>query len=137
MKRILTFWLTSIIIVGYSHNLWSAQANCVDEVEYQKIKEIYTDLFSKYDLPTVSQELLEAIGATQDLKEQVNACQKNLNDADPKRCEPLVQQYNAKRIQRDALSKRLSIALEMQEYLLTVKMMLERPICGKDSRPLS
>lgn len=130
MKRILTFWL-SWIIAGYSHNLWSAQANCIDEVDYQKTKEIYADLFSKYDLATVSQELLDAIGATQDLKEQVNTCQKSLNEADQKRCEPLVNQYNAKRVERDALSNRLSMALEMQEYLLTVKFMLERPICGK------
>lgn len=130
MKRTLTFWL-SCIIAGYSHNLWSAQSNCIDEVDYQKTKEIYADLFSKYDLPTVSQELLDAISATNDLKEQANTCQKNLNESDQKRCEPLVMQYNAKRAERDALSNRLSMALEMQEYLLTVKFMLERPICGK------
>ncbi len=106
-------------------------------MEYQKTKEIYADLFSKYDLPTVSQELLEAISSTQDLKEQVNTCRKNLNEADQKRCEPLVMQYNARRVERDALSNRLSMALKMQEYLLTVKLTLERPICGKDTHPPS
>ena len=130
ITRFLTLWLPCMI-AGYSHNLWSAQVDCIDETEYLKTKEIYADLFSKYDLPTASQELLDAISATNDLKEQVNTCRKNLNEADQKRCEPLVNQYNAKRIERDALSKRLSMALQMQEYLLTVKFRLERPICGK------
>ncbi|HTN94289.1 MAG TPA: hypothetical protein VMJ33_06905 [Gallionella sp.] len=130
MKRILAFWLSSMI-AGYSHNLWSAQADCIDEMKYQKTREIYADLFAKYDLPTVSQELLGAISATNDLKEQVNTCRKNLNETDQERCEPLVEQYNAKRVERDALSNRLSMALKMQEYLLTVKLMLEQPICGK------
>lgn len=130
MKPIHTFTLV-LLIAGHSHGLWAEEVGCIDEIEYQKANETYTDMFAKYDLPTVAQEFLEATSATENLKEQVSTCQKTINEPDQNRCDPLVKQYNDKRIERDALSKRLSVALKMQEYLLTLKLKLERPRCGK------
>jgi hypothetical protein len=79
----------------------------------------------------VAQEFLVVINETQDLKEQVGACQKNLDKPDLQRCDPLVKQYNAKRIQQQAMNDRFEAAKDMENYLLTLKAKLERPQCQK------
>lgn len=130
MKPIRTLTLL-VLIAAHSHGLLAEEVGCIDELDYQKAKETYADMFAKYDLPTIAQEFLEATSATENLKEQVSTCQKNLNEPDQNRCDPLAKQFNDKRIQRDALSQRLSVALKMQEYLSTLKLKLERPRCAK------
>ena len=120
-----------LAIAAYSYGLSAEEVGCMDEAEYQKAKGDYADTLAKYDLPTVSQEFLEAISATEDLKEQVGNCQKTISDHAPKSCDALAELYNAKRIEMNALKNRLSMALQMQEYLMTLKVKLERPICAK------
>ena len=120
-----------VLIATYTHGVLAEEVGCIDEIDYQKTKGTYADMIAKYDPPTVAQAFLEATSATENLKEQVSTCQKTLNDPDQNRCDPLVKQYNDKRIVRDDLSKRLSVALKMQEYLLTLKLKLERPRCAK------
>jgi hypothetical protein len=120
-----------LVITTYSYGLSAEEVGCIEEAEYQKTKGDYADTFAKYDLPTVSQEFLDAINATDDLREQLTNCQKNISDHAPKSCDALAEQYNAKRTQMNALKTRLSMALQMQEYLMTLKVKLERPICAK------
>ena len=130
MKPIRTLMLV-VLIAAHSHGVLAEEVGCIDEIDYQKANETYADMIAKYDPPTVAQEFLEATSATENLKEQVSTCQKNLNEPDQNRCDPLVKQYKDKKIERDTLSQRLSVALKMQEYLLTLKLKLERPRCGK------
>jgi len=130
MKRIMLFSL-AIVIAGYALGSWAQETICIDETDYQNTKERYTDLLSKYDMPSLAQKFLDAISATEDLKEQVTNCQNNLNEADPKRCDPLAKQYKDKLSERNELSKRLTLANEMQQYILWLKVKLERPRCAK------
>jgi len=130
MKRILLFSL-AVVIAGYSLGSWAEGVVCIDETDYQRTKDIYTDLLSEYDLPSLAQRLLDAINAAEDLKKQVTICQNNLNEADQIRCDPLVKQYKDKLSERNDLSKRFTLANEMQEYILTLKVKLERPPCVK------
>jgi cell fate (sporulation/competence/biofilm development) regulator YmcA (YheA/YmcA/DUF963 family) len=130
MKRILLFSL-AVVIAGYSLGLLAEEVVCIDETDYQKTKDIYTNLISKYDLPSLAQKFLDAKNAAEDLKKQVTTCQNNLNEAEQKRCDPLVKQYKDKLSERNDLSKRFTLANEMQEYILTLKMKLERPLCVK------
>jgi hypothetical protein len=121
--------MLAVLFAAQFHELHAEEAGCIDETEYQKAKATYTDVFAKYDLPTVAQEFLEAVSSTEDFKDQVSVCQKNLDESEQNRCDPLVKQYNDKKIERDALKNRFSVALQMQEYLLTLKLKLERPHC--------
>jgi hypothetical protein len=130
LKRIHIFSL-ALLLAGFSWASWAAETTCIDAEEYQKLSKTYADLFARYDLPTIAQEFLDVSGATVDLKEQVNACQKSFEKSDQQRCDPLVKQSNAKRIERDALMSRFNAAIDMQEYMLTLKLKLERPQCGK------
>lgn len=107
----------------------AAQVACIDPAEYQNASRIYADLFSKYDLATVAQQYLDLIDETQDLKEQVSACRKDPDKPDPLRCDPLVRRYDAKRLQQQAMNDRFEAAKEMENYLLTLKLKLERPQC--------
>lgn len=121
----------ALLISGYSHGLQASQPDCVDEAEYQKTREAYADTFAKYDLPTVSQEFLEAISAVEDLKDQLAACQKGLKDSGLQHCDSLTQKFMAKRDERDALKRRFSMALQMNDYLETLKDKLKKPLCAK------
>lgn len=130
MKRILLFSLAAIF-AGYSLGSGAAEVACIDETDYQKTKDIYTDLLSKYDLPTLAQKFLEAKNAAEDLNKQATTCQNNPKEADQKSCESLVKRYQDKLSERNDLGKRLTLANEMQEYILTLKVKLERPLCVK------
>jgi hypothetical protein len=130
MKLIHTISL-GVMIAGCSHGLWAAEVACMDAMEHQKISETYADLSAKYDLQTISQEFLDLFNATRDLKEQVNSCKRSVNEHDPKYCDVLAQQYKTKRMEQEALVRRLYVTIDMQQYLLTLKLRLERPICGK------
>jgi hypothetical protein len=130
MKRILGLSL-AVVIAIYSLGSWAEEAVCIDETDYQRTKEQYTDLLSKYDLPSLAQKFLDAISSAEDLKEQATTCKNNLNEANPKRCDPLVNQYKDKLSERNDLSKRFTLANDMQEYILTLKLKLERPRCAK------
>lgn len=118
-------------IAGNFHGLRAEEIGCIDEAEYQKTRDFYADTFAKYDLPTVSQEFLEAISATEDLKDQVSDCQKQIGNHSSRSCDSLVTQLATKENERDALKTRFSMALQMQEYLMTLKVKLERPLCTK------
>ena len=89
MKRILGLSL-AVVIAVYSLGSWAEEAVCIDETDYQRTKEQYTDLLSKYDLPSLAQKFLDAISSAEDLKEQATTCKNNLNEANQKRCDPLV-----------------------------------------------
>ena len=130
MKRIHLFSF-ALLLVGFSAASWAVETTCIDAEEYQRLSKTYTELLGRYDLPTIAQEFLDVSSATVDLKEQVNACQKSLDKSDQQRCDPLVKQSNAKRIERNALMSRFNAAIDMQEYMLTLKLQLERPQCGK------
>lgn len=121
----------ALLISGYSQGLLASQPDCIDEAEYQKTKEAYADTFAKYDLPTVSQEFLEAISAVEDLKDQLAACQKGLKDSGTQHCDSLTQKFMAKRDERDALKRRFSMALQMNDYLETLKDKFKKPLCAK------
>ena len=123
--------LLVILVASYTPCLLAAEVECIDEIDYQKTQDIYTDLFAKYDLPTLSKDFLEAVSTTRDLSNRVDACQKSTNETDLKNCDLLKKQYSDKRIEQDSLSQRFSVAFKMQEYLLTLKLKLERPKCAK------
>lgn len=122
----------ALCTAALSSATWAApQTACIDPAEYESVKKIYADLFAKYDLATVAQEFLDLIYETQDLKDQVSACQKNLDKSEQQGCDPLAKQYDAKRIQQQAMNDHFEAAKDMENYLLTLKAKLERPQCQK------
>jgi hypothetical protein len=120
-----------VFVSGDCYSLQGEAAVCIDAMDYQRISKNYAELFSKYELPTVAQEFLNVRSATQDLKQRMNICQKNRDETDSQRCDPLVKQYNTKQFELEDVASRFNSAMVMQEYLLTVKVQMEQPRCEK------
>jgi hypothetical protein len=129
MKHVRTISLA--LLLGSYAGAWALEVVCIDVLERQRISETYTELLSKYGLHAVAQEFLDASADTQDLREEVSACQKKPDEPSLQRCDNLAKQYEIKRSQRDATIARFKTALELQEYLLTLQLKLERPLCQK------
>ncbi len=129
-KRICAF-LLALTFSGYSWVSLASEIACIDEVEYERFSKAYADLSSKYDILTVAQELYDLSMATKDLKEQVAACQKNLKESDQQACDELLRQYKAKQTRRDAVTVRFNAATDMQDYIATLKLKMDRPRCKK------
>jgi hypothetical protein len=130
VKRICAF-LLALIVSGYSRVSFASEIACIDEVEYERISKAYADLSSKYDMLAVAQELYDLSMETKDLKQQVAACQKNLKESDQQACDELVRQYKTKQTRRDAVTVRFNAATDMQDYIATLKLKMDRPRCQK------
>jgi len=109
----------------------AAEPACIDTVEYQRLSQRYADLFSRFDLTSIAQEYVDVSVDAQDLKDKINACRKNTPEPGQQSCDPLAKEYDAKVSQLKAIQNRLYDALNMQEYVLTLKLKLEQPQCGK------
>ena len=129
-KRTYAF-LLALIISGYSSVSFASEIVCIDEVEYERVSKTYADLSSKYDMLTVAQELYDLSMETKDLKQQVVACQNNLKESDQQACDELVRQLKAKQTRRDAVTVRFNAATDMQDYIATLKLKMDRPRCQK------
>jgi hypothetical protein len=129
MKHIRTFSLA--LLLGSYSGAWALEVVCIDAVERQRISETYAELLAKYGLHAVAQEFLDASADTQDLREEISVCQQKHDEPALKLCENLAKQYEIKRSQRDAMIARFNVAMGLQDYLFTLKMKLERPLCEK------
>lgn len=109
----------------------AAEGVCIDAVQYQRLSQRYADLFSRFDLTSIAQEYVDVSVDAQDLKEKIDACRKTTPEPGQQGCDPLAKQYDTKVSQLKAIQNRLFTALNMQEYLLTLKLTLEQPQCGK------
>ena len=109
----------------------AADMGCIDPADYQRLAPRYADLLAKYDLPPIAQEFIDVGSDTQDKKAEVNACRKNASELDPQRCDKLAKEYDALASRLEGIQDRFYTALSMQEYLLTLKLTLQQPQCGK------
>jgi len=109
----------------------AAETGCIDTAEHERLARRYADLFSRFDLTSVAQEYVDVSVDAQDLKEKINACRKDVPEPDQQHCDPLTKQYDTKVSQLKAVQDRFYAALNMQEYLLTLKLKAEQPQCKK------
>ena len=109
----------------------AAETTCIDPVEYRRFSQRYADLFPKFDLTSVAQEYVDVSVDLEDLKNSVTECRKNSPETGQQQCDPVTQQYNTKAAQLKDVERRFYAALNMQEYLLTLKLKLEQPQCEK------
>ena len=109
----------------------AAETICIDTVEYRRLAQRYAELYSKFDLTTVAQEYVDVSVDIEDLKASITACRKNSSGTDQQQCEPAAKQYDAKMSRLKEIEDRFYAALNMQEYLLTLKLKLEQPQCAK------
>ena len=109
----------------------AAETVCIDSAQYRRLAQRYAELFSKFDLTTVAQEYVDVGVDVEDLKTSIDDCQKKSPDADQQQCDSLAQQYDMKVSQLKNIEQRFYAALNMPEYLLTLKLQLEQPQCEK------
>jgi hypothetical protein len=109
----------------------AAETACIGPAEYRRLSQRYADLFSKFDLTSVAQKYVDISVDAEDLKADINTCRKNISETDQQRCNALEAQYETKASQIKDLEHRFYAALNMQEYLLTLKLKLEELPCGK------
>jgi hypothetical protein len=108
---------------------WAADGICIAASEYQQLKKRYVALSTQFDMATAAQEFLEVNKETQNLKAQLLVCQKNAPESNQDECHPLEKQYNALLDHRASVTDRFNNALDMQEYLSTLKLRLETSPC--------
>jgi len=125
-SRILRFPLVLAWVCGVA-----VAADCLDPAAYEKLRQRYADLSARFDLASLSQQFVDLIGQARELKDQLETCRKQVADPNPPACDALAQQYAAKEAERQAVQDRLSAAIDMDEYLATLKWRLERSPCAK------
>jgi hypothetical protein len=121
----------AIIAAGICHCAWAAETACLDAMEYQRLAKRYDDLTAQFDLPPIAQVFLDVSNETQDLKEQVTACRKDHSASERQGCASLAKQHDAMKVRQEAAYDRFNAALDMQEYLYSLKLRLLQPKCGK------
>ena len=120
-----------LIAASLCHASWADGTVCIDATEYRRLAKRYDDLRAQFDLPNIAQEFLDVSGETQDLKEQVTACRKNVPASDRQDCAVPAGQYGAMLVRLEMIGNRFNTALDMQEYLHSLKLRLEQSQCEK------
>ena len=132
MRPIARLLLPAMAVAGIAHAAPPAAVDCVAAADHQRLQQNYDDLFARFDLATVTQRLIDVSNECSDLKDQMAACRANSSKADgPQNCDAVAAQYAAKLDERKAAQDRLGTALDMDEYLLTLKLRLEKPLCDE------
>ena len=132
MRPIARLLLPAMAVAGIAHAAPPAAVHCVDAADYRRLQQNYDDLSARFDLATVTQRLIDVGNECSDLKDQMAVCRANSGKADgPQNCDAVAAQYAAKLNDRKAAQDRLGTALDMDEYLLTLKLRLEKPLCDK------
>lgn len=126
-------WGSLAILVAASlcHDSWGTERACLEPAKHQRLQKTYDDLNSQFDLPTIAQAYLDLSGETSDLKKKVRACRKGDPASTAQDCTGLAKQYGAQMLRQQALTSRFNTALDMQEYISSLKLRLLEPECGK------
>jgi hypothetical protein len=103
--------------------------DCMKATEYEQLQQRYADLSERFDLASLAQQLVDAASEAGDARSQLAACRKNLAAVSRTDCNSLSDQLAEKETKRIAVQERLSTALDMDEYLATLKLRLEQSRC--------
>ena len=106
-------------------------ADCLDQATHDRLQQHYTDLSARFDLATLSQGVIDAAGEAGDLKGRLAACRKVAPGSERPDCDSLAKRLAGKEAESQALQDRLAEALDMDEYLATLRLRLQRPPCAK------
>ena len=106
-------------------------ADCLDQATHDRLQQHYTDLSARFDLATLSQGVIDAAGEAGDLKGRLAACRKVAPGSERPDCDSLAKRLAAKEAESQALQDRLAAALDMDEYLATLRWRLQQPPCAK------
>ena len=123
--------LVALIVAGIAHAAPSDNVVCINVADYQRLRQNYDSLFARFDLATVTQRFIDVSSEVSDLKDQLKACRDSSGEKDQQDCDPLATQYDAKMRERQSVQDRLVIAVDMDEYLPTLKLRLEQRQCEK------
>ena len=118
----------AVFLVG-AKAAFATKPVCIDREDRQRTTKTYADLASRFDPQAAAQEFIDVSAALDDLKDQVQACPKKPADRDQQDCAALRERYDAKLAEREAAVARLNAAVDLGEYLRTLKAKLDRPPC--------
>jgi|GEM_PF-4597734 len=130
-------WLrrACLSIVGISScltltsNALSEEPRCTTLNDRSSIAEMYTKLNAQFDLSAAAQTFLEASQEAYKLKENEANCRRENPAHDSSSCVAEKQAYAERLAQRDAAKHHFSTAIEMQDYLMTLKWRTGLPLC--------
>ena len=123
-------WIGTFLFAASPLNLcWGDEGTCLKREEHEWVKAKYDDLVSRYDLATVARRLLELNNEAEALKDQASACGKDASGG--QRCTAVRRELQAKLEDESSTADLLNTALEMQTYILTLQVRLERPVCER------
>jgi hypothetical protein len=106
----------------------AAGVDCISADERRWVAHTYDNFVAKYDLTKRSQALIEVNNATIDAEDRLAAC-RNSSKGAPEECAALAQQVRSAKMERQRAANRLDTALQMQAYVTTLQIRLDRPAC--------
>ena len=109
----------------------AADTDCLDTGTYARLRRNYDDLTARFDLAGVTQRVIDLSAEVGDLKDRLKDCKREQSGSDGRACDNAAEQYAAKAGELKLDEGRLGAALDMHEYLDTLKLRLERPRCSE------
>ena len=103
---------------------------CMKATDYAQLRQRYADLSARFDLASLAQQMVDAASAAGDARAALAACRRNATEGGGD-CASLAAQLAAKEAESAAVQERLATAIDMDEYLATLKLRLERPPCAE------
>ena len=103
--------------------------DCMKATEYERLRQRYADLSERFDLASLAQQLVAAASAASDARSRLAACREEAAAAGRTDCHSLSDQLAEKEATRIAVQERLATAIDLDEYLATLKLQLEQPRC--------
>ena len=121
--------MTLGVLVFHATDARSADEVCLDSKEHDWVKAQYDDLFARYDTAKVARHFLQLNNEAGVLRDQVASCAESGGEPTSNQCPALRRQLEAKLAEERQAADTLTTALQMQTYILTLQLRLERPIC--------
>ncbi|RTL48511.1 MAG: hypothetical protein EKK46_15665 [Rhodocyclaceae bacterium] len=107
----------------------AADSDCVEAATHDRLQQTYDELTSRFDLAGLTQQLIDIGSETTDLKLRLAACKRESKNPNQEDCAVLATRYADSSKAQASIENRLSAAIDMQEYIATVKVRLERSVC--------
>ncbi|HZQ72562.1 MAG TPA: hypothetical protein VFB08_06575 [Burkholderiales bacterium] len=106
----------------------AAGVDCMGAEERRWVMQALDKYALEYDVTKHAQALIALNSATLDLEDRLKAC-RDSGTASAGGCGSIARELEASKAQRERAADSLRTALQMQPYLSTLQIRLERPSC--------
>jgi len=106
----------------------AGSVDCIGADERRWVAQTRDKYASEYDITKHAQALIALNSATVDLEDRLKTC-RDSGSGPAGECGSITRELEARKAQRERAADGLRTALQMQPYLSTLQIRLERPSC--------